>query len=389
MLPSTDLFILNLLATFAPYLIVTVSLNLEYGYGGVPNFGKVLAVAGGAFMAGVIPGRVLAAVLGIDQSNYIGNNSQIILKENSTLVTSASLSLEIFVFTLIVAALIGVLLGVLVSYPTKRLRADYLGMVFLAAGQVILVIGNNYPPLVGGTLGVSVPDPFQWAGSIKIAGLTPGDVRNIMAVALMIVVAIVVFLYARRLTHSPLGRMLRAVRDDEDSVLALGKDVERTRFKVMVFASAMAAIAGALYAFYTANVFYATFNRTGWTFWPWVMVILGGAANDWGVITGTFIFVAVRQTITFYRDFFAPFLPFDVVWLDTLLLGLALLIILIYRPDGLIREKPIKTIKNTKPPTLETGETAQTDSGGKSRGESKGGLRSLFKLKKGSNSERG
>ena len=67
MLGTTDLFILNLLATFAPYLIVAVSINIEYGYGGVPNFGKVLAVAGGAFMAGIIPGRVLAYTLGIGQ----------------------------------------------------------------------------------------------------------------------------------------------------------------------------------------------------------------------------------------------------------------------------------------------------------------------------------
>ena len=58
MLNSTELFILNLLATLAPYLIVTLSINLEYGYAGVPNFGKTLAVAGGAFMAGIIPGRM-------------------------------------------------------------------------------------------------------------------------------------------------------------------------------------------------------------------------------------------------------------------------------------------------------------------------------------------
>jgi hypothetical protein len=91
------------------------------------------------------------------------------------------------------------------------------------------------------------------------------------------------------------------------------------------------------------------------------MVMLGGAANDLGVVAGTFIFVAVRQTIVFYSSVFAPFLPFDVVWLDTLLLGLALIFILIYRPQGLIPEKPIKTIntgikgldsENTEDPLL-------------------------------------
>jgi branched-chain amino acid transport system permease protein len=346
MLSSTVLFVLNLMATFAPYLIVTVSLNLEYGYAGVPNFGKTLSVAGGAYMAGIIPGRLLAYVMGIGQNlDYINSNSQIINAINSNLVTNPSLSIGIIIVTLIFTALFGALLGLLVAYPVARLRADYLGMTFLAAGQVILVIGNNYPPLVGGTLGVSVPDPFAFASKFSIFGLLPGEMRNVFAVAFMSIVALLVFFYAHKLTHSPLGRVLRAIRDDEDSALALGKNVQRNRITVIILASAIASLAGALYAMYTANVFSTTYSRTTWTFWPWVMVILGGAANDLGVLTGTFIFVAVRQTISFYRDFFTPFLPFSVVWLDTLLLGLALLFMLIYRPDGLIREKPIKTIK--------------------------------------------
>jgi len=358
MLSTTDLFILNLLATFAPYLIVAVSINLEYGYAGVPNFGKVLAVAGGAFMAGVIPGRILASTLGIGKGmDFIKSNVPIITQINGVISSNAISSLQIFIITLIIAAIVGALLGLAVAYPVARLRSDYLGMTFLAAGQVILVIGNNYSPLVGGTQGVNVPDPFQWASSFGID-------RDILAVIIMMIIAIVIFLYARRLTHSPLGRMLRAVRDDENSVLALGKDVQKTRINVIIIASALAAIAGALYAFYTANVFYASFSRASWTFWPWVMVILGGAANDWGVVAGTFIFVAVRQTITFYSSDLAPFIPFNPVWLDTLLLGLALLLILIYRPEGLIPEKPIKTIKDGRPPGEVAEEDAKSEPGG-------------------------
>ncbi|HTY74196.1 MAG TPA: branched-chain amino acid ABC transporter permease [Candidatus Nanoarchaeia archaeon] len=358
MLTTADLFILNLLATFAPYLIVAVSINLEYGYAGVPNFGKVLAVAGGAFMAGVIPGRILASTLGIGKGmDFIKSNVPIITQINGVISSNAISSLQIFIITLIIAAIVGALLGLAVAYPVARLRSDYLGMTFLAAGQVILVIGNNYSPLVGGTQGVNVPDPFQWASSFGIN-------RDILAVIIMMIIAVVIFLYARRLTHSPLGRMLRAVRDDENSVLALGKDVQKTRINIIIIASALAAIAGALYAFYTANVFYASFSRASWTFWPWVMVILGGAANDWGVVAGTFIFVAVRQTITFFSSDLAPFIPFNPVWLDTLLLGLALLLILIYRPEGLIPEKPIKTIKDGRPPGEVAEEDAKSEPGG-------------------------
>jgi branched-chain amino acid transport system permease protein len=345
MLNSTELFILNLLATLAPYLIVTLSINLEYGYAGVPNFGKTLAVAGGAFMAGIIPGRLLAYLMGIGQNlDYINDNPLIISRINSSLVANPALSIGIIIVTVIVTVCFGALLGLLVAYPVARLREDYLGMTFLAAGQVILVIGNNYPPLVGGTLGVKVPDLFAFASRYPILDLLPGETRNVFAIAVMSIFALLVFFFAHRLTNSPLGRLLRAIRDDENSALALGKDVQRNRITVIIVASAIASIAGVLYAMYTANVFSTTYSRTTWTFWPWVMVILGGAGNNLGVVTGTFIFVAVRQTISFYRDFFTPILPFNIVWLDTLLLGLALLFILLYRPDGLIREKPIRTL---------------------------------------------
>jgi branched-chain amino acid transport system permease protein len=346
MLSSASLFLLNLLATFAPYVIVTISLNLEYGYGGAPNFGKTLAVAGGAFVAGYLPGRLLAAAWGTgNELNYISDNAQIISQVNKNLASNIPLSFGIIILTLAAAILVGALLGLLVSYPTKKLRADYLGMTFLAAGQVILVIGNNYSPLVGGTFGVAVPDPYAWASNYGFLGLSSGEMRNVFAVVFMSLIALAVFLYASRLTHSPLGRVLRAIRDDENSALALGKDVQKKRITVIVFASAIAALAGATYAFYTANVISTSYSMASWTFWPWVMVMLGGAANNRGVVAGTFIFVAVRQAIVFYKYAFAPFLPFDIVWLDTLLLGLALLFILVYRPQGLIPEKPIKTLK--------------------------------------------
>lgn len=361
MLGSTGLFTLSLLATLAPYLLVTMSLNLEYGYGGVSNFGKTLAVAGGAFMAGLIPGALLARIYGVSSSlNYYNDNPQIVSIINSHLSTNIPLSFGIIIVTLIGAIFFGVFLGLLVAYPTKKLRADYLGMTLLAAAQVFLVIGNNYTPLAGGTFGLAIPDPFAWASNYSAFGLTPGEMRNVVAVAFMLVVVLIVFLFVRKLTHSPLGRLLRAIRDDENSALALGKDVERKRLTVMIIASAIAAIAGALYAFYTANVISTSFSLVDWTFWPWVMVILGGAANDIGVVVGTFIFVAVRQTIVFYKYVFAPFLPFDVVWLDTLLLGLALIFILIYRPQGLIPEKPIKTVNSQ--PSLETQPSIPADS---------------------------
>lgn len=100
---------------------------------------------------------------------------------------------------------------------------------------------------------------------------------------------------------------------------------------------------------------------------------LGGAANNLGVIVGTFVFVTVRKLIVFYKDIFAPFLPFDVVWLDLILLGLALIIILIYKPGGIIPEKPIDTIRvGPVPGTLGKAGGAEGEVGGQGKRHGKG-----------------
>jgi branched-chain amino acid transport system permease protein len=391
MLSDPELFILALLATLAPYILVTLSLNLEYGFGGVPNFGKTLAVAGGAFVAGYLPGRLLASLYGVGKGlDYILDNTQIIPQVNAILSKNIAMSIGIFLLTMGAVILFGALLGLVVAYPVARLRSDYLGMTFLAAGQVMLVIGNTYMPLVGGPFGVRIPDPFAWVASYPIAGLTGGQTENIFVVAVMMLIALIAFIYVQKLTSSPLGRLLRAIRDDENSALALGKDVQRKRIMVIIFASALAAIAGAMYGFYTTDVLSASFSRTDWTFWPWIMVILGGAANNAGVVVGTFIFVVIRQAITYYQNLFT-FLPFNVVWLDTLILGSVLIIVLLYRPDGILKEKPIKTIKSAdllaaKPKSLSTASENADNAGQPGQSESGKPKRSfwdLFREKKG------
>ncbi|MEM2430171.1 MAG: hypothetical protein QW779_06530, partial [Nitrososphaerales archaeon] len=94
------LFLIDLIATFAPYMIVALSLNLEYGFCGIPNFGKTLSVAGGAFLVGFLPGRLAAQILGLDTSKYIENNAKIITMINNALQTNLLLSLSLLILTL-------------------------------------------------------------------------------------------------------------------------------------------------------------------------------------------------------------------------------------------------------------------------------------------------
>ncbi len=335
-LPAEALFFIDLLALFAVYAVIAMSLNLEVGYGGIPNFGKVLVVAGGAFVVGWFPGRVLASVYGIDRSiDFISRNTLVVALINAHLKSDPLMASLIFIVTLLLAAVLGGALGLVASYPAIRLREDYLAITLLAMGELIKIIGYNYPPLVGGTLGIQVPNYLAFVEA---------ELRFPIATLTMLGIVAIVFVYVERLVRSPLGRVLRAMRDNEVAASTLGKDVVGIKIRLLVVGSAIGAVGGALYAFYTSATIASAYNRVDWTFWPWVMVMLGGAANNRGAVVGTITFMTVRKLITFYKHDIAFLFPFDVAWLDFLLLGLALILILMFRPEGLIPERPTPTI---------------------------------------------
>jgi len=344
--PELIIFVRDFAIFFAIYLIVALSLNLEYGYAGVPNFGKVMAVAGGAFTVAFFPGRIIAWLFGIGSAEYNGLMDYASLEYHVTIVNEANrvlmgnptISLGIFFATLGVAGFIGAVLGFIASYPAIRLREDYLAIMLLAMGEAIQVIGYNYTPIARGTIGALVPDPFGWTGELRYA-----------VVAVFVVgICLVALFYLERLVRTPLGRMLRAIRDNEDVAESLGKDVTRIRMKTIMISSIIGSMAGALDAFKALGVISTMYHRVSWTFWPWVIVILGGAANNMGVVAGTFVFVTLRRLIDYFKEYLAPFVPFSVVWLDYLLLGIMLILVQMYRPEGIIREKPTPTLSHKK-----------------------------------------
>ncbi len=337
-LEAETIFLVDLLAIFAIYVIVNLSLNLEFGYTGIPNFGKVLAVGAGAFVAASIPGRIFAGIAGIE-GDYIENNLAIVSEINIWLVDNTGVGFAVFFLTLGIAAGVGAGLGLLTSYPAIRLRGDYLAITLLAFGESIRIIVNNFTPLVGGTLGVQVPDPLSFL---------PNELRFPIATVWLVLIAIVVFIYSEKLIRSPLGRMLRAVRDNEVAAESLGKNTTQIRIKIIMVSAALAAIGGALYAFYVGGTIAFAYDRASWTFWPFLMILIGGLANNKGVIIGTLLFVTLRKFIIFFKDTLQDFVPFDVVWLDFLLLGIILLAVLLYRPQGIFVEKPTPTISMNK-----------------------------------------
>ena len=331
--------LLNILINFAIGLIVTLSLNIEVGYAGIPQFGRVLAVLVGAIVAGAIPGRILAAMMGQPygaEYAYHLVNYKLVAQINEVLATNPLLSIGILVLTLVIAAVLGALVGYITAYPAIRLREAYLGITLLAFGDTLQVIAWNYEPLVGATQGVLVPDPFRWIGT--------GTVRFVSATFIILGIAVLVFLYVERLGSSPFGRTLKAMRDAEVAAKVYGKDIPKLRAQALITGSAIAAIGGALWAFYVGSMKAVTYNRLVWTFWPWAYMMLGGIGNNVGVLVGVLVFSIVRSLIYSYKGILSAIIPISPSWLEYILVGLAIVLIALFRPQGIIPEKPALTL---------------------------------------------
>ncbi len=360
-------FAIDLGIIFTLYLVVSLTLNLEAGYTGVPNFGKVMFVAGGAAVAGSVSGRLAALILAINtQGNYNGNIANIITQVNPPLSNNPLLSVELLLLGVTLAAGVGAGLGFLASYPAIRLREDYLGMLLLASAQFFQIFLRGYEPLIGGTQGIEVPDLFAWPVKIITQGIAVPDlfawpvkiivikvnvigVRDMVVLGVLAIFAFLVYFYSERLARSPLGRTLRAVRDNEVASRALGKDDVAIRRRVIVIASAISGITGALLTFYIGSVGPETWTRITWTFWPWVIVIIGGAANNLGVAVGAFSFTFLMRVIDQVKFQFQPYLPIDVNWLQYLTFATLLILILMFRPQGILPERSSTTLP---PPTV-------------------------------------
>lgn len=331
------LLILAIILDFSIYLMVLISMNVEVGLTGVPNFGRVLAIAGGAFFTGAVPGRLLAYFLNI-QGDYIQNNPYIVSEINNKLQHDLLLAIGILAFSLIFSGLIGALLGYLSSYPALKLKEDYLGIALLITGTSLVVVGINYPPLIGGTLGVEVPGVFP-------ALLGSGRELYWRIAIVLLMFSLLMTLFYHFISESPLGRALRAVRENEDLAKVLGRDIATLRGEAMAMGGFMAGIAGSLYAFYVGSVYAQAYDNITWSFIPYMMLVLGGAGTSYGAIAGALTYATAFHIIDAYKQQLGSLLHFDPIWLQYMLLGMAITVILIARPTGIFEEKPKPLIR--------------------------------------------
>jgi branched-chain amino acid transport system permease protein len=289
-------FLVHSTTMIALWAVLALSLNLQFGMTGLVNFGQILPFAVGAYGSGVAAAHGVSPWLGV-----LGG------------VAAAPL------------------VGVLVIYPARRLPQDYWALVTLGAGEIFRLTMLNVKPLAGGVEGVSV---------LRLADRS-------LAMGLALGLLLLAFVLSERVSRSPLGRLLRILREDELLAATLGKRPFAIQVTVTVLAALMAGLAGILYAHVTGFVHPSAFMVIE-TFLVWTAVILGGPGRNTGVVLGAVVVELLGVSTRFLAEW--ADLPSELVAnLRLALVGLVLVGMLVHRPQGLLPEtRPLSGTANAR-----------------------------------------
>jgi branched-chain amino acid transport system permease protein len=311
--------IVNLVIPAAIFAILALGLNVQWGHTGLFNAGVAGFWAIGAYTAAILMTAHSPATP--QYPGHIGGFSQS------------------FVVAAAVAMFLAGLAGLLIAMPILRLRADYFAIATLALAEIIRLALTNAQSLTAGTIGViQIPRPFD--------SLVSGDpeLSDLSMALLAVAVLLAVFLVLEYLTRAPWGRVLRGIREDEEATLTLGKNVFSFRLQAFVIGCAVMGLAGAISASFLRIVTADQFDPLA-TFAIYVMVILGGSANNRGVVFGAFLFYIFDWASVRLKDYLPEVIQVKVPPLRLMAIGIILVLLVLYRPEGIFKER-----KRTYPP---------------------------------------
>lgn len=336
---GTARLVVDIAMYFGLFVIVAMALNFQYGNAGVPNMGCAVQVIVGGFTVSALTTRLAfwlvkqagVAILPYSSNfDWVYNNfPNISVHTNGYLETHPMACISLLLFSLAVSLILGAVIGWVIAFPAIRLRATYLMITLITMADASQIIGRNVVAISGGTLGVFVPNVFAFY---------PGD-RTVLMAVITLLIGLISFFIFRTMLNSPYGRLMRAIRENEVTVGSVGKNVVGVRRNILMFASGITALSGCLLAFYFSYVVEANYQRAFWTYWPWLMLILGGPGNNAGTFLGTALIVAMQRTIIISKWFFDAILFFPISYFEQILLGTLLIIVMVVRPNGLIPEK--------------------------------------------------
>lgn len=287
--------------------IAVLGLNLQWGNTGLFNGGVVAFFGAGAY------GTLLLG--GTTQPDHIGG-------------------FELFYpAALIGGTLAAGLLAWVVGVLTLRLRHDYLAIATFGIAVAFENIMRNAEGFAGGAKGLrGFERPLR---SLFGDGLT----YNIVFLVFVLVLLLAVYRFLQHLVRSPFGRLLRAIREDEDAARSLGKAPSRVRLTSFVTGSVIMGLSGGLYATFYAFVSPQDVLPT-LTFQIWAMLIVGGAGNNLGAVTGAFLIWGAWTTSGWALSRFAPIeAQLYTGSIQYILIGSVIVGMLLWRPQGLFPER--------------------------------------------------
>lgn len=300
------------------YALAAIGLNVQFGYTGLLNFGQAGFLAIGAY---------------------------------AIAVTVSTFGLPFFLGVGI-GIVLSVLMALLLGIPTLRLRADYLAIVTIAAAEIIRMIVRSVAleETLGGTDGLQAFSDSFYAlnpyspGAYGIGELISFDHRTmwVLTVGWVFVVLISFVLYL--VMKSPWGRVLKAIREDEDAVRSLGKNVFAFKMQSLVIGGLIGCVAGFIFALSRSAV-QPDLYSTELTFYAYTVLILGGTARILGPIVGSAIFwvllILVKTGLEEAVNSGAiTFITVNQVGaINLMFVGLGLMLLLIFRPQGIFGDK--------------------------------------------------
>jgi branched-chain amino acid transport system permease protein len=276
-------YLLSIAVVICIQSLVTLSLNFQFGITGIVNCGQVAFFAIGSYA--------------------------------SAILTTAGYPLAVGV---IVGILVAIVAGIAVGLSTLRLREDYFAIMTLGFAEVLRMLARNLSWLTSGPSGIAgIPKLFNGR-----------DQYYSLEFFAVVVVALLLALGAcNLLTASPLGRTLRAVRDDEIAAMAIGKNPLHFRLLALIWGAGLASLAGSLWAHYVSYVVPDQFTSEA-TFYVWMAMMIGGLGSMIGSVGGTALLFALLEGSRFLDDMNVHIDASRLASLRQILIGLGLILLI-------------------------------------------------------------
>ncbi|MFQ5796292.1 MAG: branched-chain amino acid ABC transporter permease [Candidatus Bipolaricaulia bacterium] len=339
-------FLASFLIISGIYAVLTLGLNIQWGYTGLFNIGVAGFFGVGAYVSTILIQDPQKMSVGAGLEGFFANYF------NMPFLVG-------FIGALVVSGITAVIVGL----ATLRLRADYLAIATIGIAEILRLVAANQRGLTEGNRGIpNIPQPLYNClvrleephppceiFGIQFPQFLDPAYYNWFYLVLVLGVILLAFLALERIARSPWGRTLRAVREDEDAALSLGKNTFRFKMQALVVGAVIMGAAGSLWAHFVKFIDPQIFDPVSRTFLVWVMLIVGGTGNNRGVILGAFIMWGIWSATNFLNTVLPPTLntPFGQINVTAQLFGplrvmaivVVLELILLFRQRGLLGEE--------------------------------------------------